>query len=116
MEDEVIDETNDGDEEDLQEEIEAAFDPEGETMEGFTKDLGNKILGVGYSYEEDCLYVRVREKLFKPVETKKQLLSWISSIYDPLGLISPYMLKGRILFQLVTKDKLGWNDKLSRAS
>ena len=65
---------------DLQEELKAAF-KEGEAeRQGFTKDLGNKILGVGYNYEEDSLYVRVREKLFKPVETKRQLLSWISSI------------------------------------
>ena len=67
-----IDETNDSDDDRIedrdkkvfQKEIDAAFNLEGETENSFTKDLENKILGVGYSYEEDHLNVRVREKLF----------------------------------------------------
>ena len=104
------DEDYDLTEEELTEKINNSFATGEESMEEFTKDLGNKILGVGYSYENDTLYVRVREKLFKPVNTKSQLLSWIASIYDPLGFVGPYVLVGRILFQELQQLKLGWKD------
>ena len=88
--------------EELQDELTAAFQnhDQGEKIANeFTKDPGNKILGVGYDYESDQLYVRVKEKLFGPIDTKRDLLSHIASIYDPLGFVGPYILVGRILFQ-----------------
>ena len=101
--------------EELSDQIDNAFKngDAGTYMGSFTKDLGDKVLGTGYDFEEDVLYIRVREKLYRDINTKRQLLSWISQIYDPLGIISPYILKGRIFFQQVNLEGTKWNENVS---
>ena len=44
--------------------------------------------------------------------TRRQMLSYVSSLYDPLGLISPVVLQGKVLFQDATALKLGWDDNV----
>ena len=36
----------------------------------------------------------------------------ISSIYNPLGLVSPYLLKGKKILQNLCYDSLGWDEKI----
>ena len=76
----------------------------------FLNETPDKILGVGYDYDSDVMAVRVKEKHFKQVITKRDMLSWIASVYDPLGLVAPYILKGRHFFQLVNECGISWND------
>ena len=45
--------------------------------------------------------------------TKRNLLSLLSSLFDPLGLISGVVVSMKILFQDVCKDKLGWDEVFS---
>lgn len=42
--------------------------------------------------------------------TKRQILSDISTIFDPLGLLSPITIKAKILFQQIWKYKTEWDD------
>ena len=42
--------------------------------------------------------------------TKRKILSIISSIYDPLGLASPFVLEGRQLLQSLCNQLLLWDD------
>ena len=82
------------------------------------KEGDNKALGVGYLVEEDKLYVmtsinfskkkkkmrmgrnllweEVREKTPDPL-TRRELLSQVASLYDPIGLVTPVKQKGVIL-------------------
>ena len=73
-------------------------------------DSPDKILGVGYDYTTDTLTVRVKEKHFREVVTKREVLSFISSVYDPLGIVAPYILNGRQFFQQINELKISWND------
>ena len=43
---------------------------------------------------------------------KKCLLSYVSSIFDPLGLFLPVTICGKILIQKAWKIKSSWNDDL----
>ena len=43
-------------------------------------------------------------------KTRRGLLSCISSLYDPLGVASPWLLPGKILLQSLCKSSLGWDD------
>jgi len=45
--------------------------------------------------------------------TKRTLLSDINSVYDPLGLLSSVLMKGKIFIQQVWSLKVGWDDTLS---
>ena len=45
-----------------------------------------------------------------PVVTRRFILSRVSVMYDPLGLILPVVLKGRSIFQSATRRQLSWDD------
>ena len=44
--------------------------------------------------------------------TKRTLLSQISLLFDPLGIISPITIRGKILIQEAWKEKLDWDTVL----
>ena len=43
------------------------------------------------------------------------MLSIVSSVYDPIGFASPFVLKAKIILQRLCRDKLGWDEKLADA-
>ena len=55
----------------------------------------DRALVIQWNIEEDKLELKVKLKE-KPVP-RRGILSIISSIYNPLGLVSPYLLKGKII-------------------
>ncbi len=42
--------------------------------------------------------------------TKRGVLSITSSVYDPLGFVSPFILKAKLIFQELCRRKLSWDD------
>ena len=71
-----------------------------------------KVLGVGYCFKTDELFVRVPDKLDRDVYTKREVLSFVCSMFDPLGILAPYILKGRIHFQEINLIKIQWKEKV----
>ena len=69
-----------------------------------------KALGVLWAVESDSLgcHVSVPDK---PV-TRRGILSVVSSVYDPLGMVAPFVLQGKVLVQELCRRKLGWDDKI----
>lgn len=45
-------------------------------------------------------------------KTKRQLLSLISKIFDPLGWLSPLTIRAKILFQKTWASERGWDDEI----
>ncbi|KRX98369.1 hypothetical protein T4E_7728, partial [Trichinella pseudospiralis] len=45
-------------------------------------------------------------------DTKRQLISVTAKFYDPLGHISPYIIRAKILFQKLWQRDLNWDDEL----
>ena len=75
-----------------------------------THELHSKALGIKWDVSVDQLiYVR---KEVEPVTvvTNRYMLSSVSTMYDPLGLVIPVVIRGRMLFQQATKFKLDWDD------
>ena len=62
-----------------------------------------RILGVSWSVSSDTFHVKYART--EEVNTKRTLLSTINSVYDPLGIVSPVVLKGRHLLRLTTSKK-----------
>jgi len=46
----------------------------------------------------------------KPAKTPREILSFVSSIWDPLGLVSPFVILGRVFLQGLWPLKLDWDD------
>ena len=44
--------------------------------------------------------------------TKRSLLKHVASLYDPLGLVAPYALQGKILLQELWKAGVTWDEEL----
>ena len=43
--------------------------------------------------------------------TKRKILSLVSSIYDPLGWVSPLTVRGKMFMQTLWKEKIGLGSK-----
>ncbi|XP_057378535.1 uncharacterized protein LOC130700500 [Daphnia carinata] len=74
-----------------------------------------KILGLRWSRSNDTLMLP-KFYLTTPnatTVTKRIVLRKISTVYDPMGFISPLTISARILIQEIWKLKLQWDDPLS---
>ena len=84
------------------------------------------VLGLKWDITSDNFIACFNKK--GTVETKRQLLSLINSVYDPLGFVTPTLLKGKQLLRQSTSKKYisslscvtqtnlpDWNDKLPDA-
>lgn len=68
------------------------------------------ILGLKWDKREDNL--KVTTPTLQTPETKRGVLKFLASIYDPLGFISPVTLVGKILYRDICDRKLGWDEPL----
>ncbi|XP_066919725.1 uncharacterized protein [Clytia hemisphaerica] len=69
-----------------------------------------RALGMNWDPESDKFFFKIELK--ERPATRRGVLSTISSIYDPLGIVSPYLLEGKKLLQQICVEK-GWDDPLS---
>ena len=79
-----------------------------------TSEPTSKVLGVGYDLDSDELFVKIGDKGQRVVKTKREMLALIAEVYDPLGVVCLYGLKGRIFFQQVNDRKIGWNNPVPK--
>ena len=73
-----------------------------------------KVLGVNWDKSRDTFnydFFDIRSK-FMEHPTKREALHAIASIYDPLGLINPIVVKFKMFFQKLCYIKLDWDDKI----
>ena len=68
-------------------------------------------LGVHWCVESDQFKFRITLST-KPL-TRRGILSIVSSIYDPLGFVAPFVLPAkRILQDLCRNERIGWDDEI----
>ena len=73
------------------------------------------VLGLIWERQKDNITFLFKNlvALIYPYPTKRQLSSFIASVYNPLGIINPFVIHLKVLFQMVCREKLGQNDILS---
>ena len=69
-----------------------------------------RTLGVMWDLEEDQL--TYSNLTVKPPLTRRGMLGLVCSVYDPLGIIAPFTVIGRLLVQEQTKSQRGWDEPL----
>lgn len=72
--------------------------------------LMERALGVQWCVFSDDFQFRVTVKE-RPL-TRRGVLSTVASIYDPLGFVAPFLLRGKLLLQQMCRDKVGWDEPL----
>ena len=67
-------------------------------------------LAVNWNVEKDilCFKVNLKEKQ----RNWRGMPSILSSLYDPLGLASPFILKGRLVLQELWPEELQWDKQV----
>lgn len=73
-----------------------------------------KVLGLMWHAGEDCFKFKINDinESVKENPTKRQVLKTIMSVFDPLGFLTPILIKARILMQNIWKSGIGWDCKI----
>ncbi|GFQ79621.1 integrase catalytic domain-containing protein [Trichonephila clavata] len=74
-------------------------------------DLSVKTLGISWNPLQDCFVFKV-SILSKSSFTKREVLSVIARLYDPLGFLSPVLTRAKVPLQRLWQQKLDWDDVL----
>jgi hypothetical protein len=75
-----------------------------------------RVLGVYWNVQEDTLGIQIRATT-DAVCTRRSILKVFSTVYDPLGIVGPFVLKAKQIFQEECRrvDK-GWDDPIVDSS
>jgi hypothetical protein len=73
-----------------------------------------KALGICWNTLTDCFEFHIPQNQFllHECETRRNMLSDASKIFDPMGLLSPYTIRSKILFQQLWNRGLQWDEQL----
>ncbi|XP_055604354.1 uncharacterized protein LOC129752604 [Uranotaenia lowii] len=76
-----------------------------------------RVLGILWDTEHDELRfpTKMREDMVKLITTqekptKRQILRCVMTMFDPLGLLAPYLIFGKIIIQEAWRKELGWDE------
>ncbi|KAL0838847.1 hypothetical protein ABMA28_016875 [Loxostege sticticalis] len=68
-----------------------------------------KALGLHVDIKNDCFTMSCPNNFDNDVVTKRSILSYIARFYDPMGFVSPIIVKAKVILQKLWLDKLDWN-------
>ena len=74
----------------------------------FTSNSVGRTLGLKWLIQDDTFVFSIKDPPSGQI-TRRVMLSFVASIFDPLGLISPWVLPGKLLLQEATRQKLDWD-------
>lgn len=80
-----------------------------------SEDLAT-ILGVSWDTRSDMLlydFEELRKYISTLPVTKRSILKLAARVFDPLGFVTPFVIKVKVLFQELCADKSSWDDELS---
>ncbi|XP_033229212.1 uncharacterized protein LOC117180807 [Belonocnema kinseyi] len=71
-----------------------------------------KALGIHWDHTSDSILYSVNLSDSNDRATKRSILSQCSKLFDPLGLLGPVIVVGKIIIQQLWKHQLGWDDQV----
>ena len=78
-----------------------------------SEDYYIKTLGVAWKPQQDIFTFNPKSSNNSP-QSKRQILSEVTRIFDPLGLLSPTVIQLKSFIQTLWLDKLTWDEPLNR--
>ena len=73
----------------------------------------SKILGHVWTKDDDTLELLAKPFPQEHPVTKRTILSYLGTVYDPLGIILPTMAEGKYIYWEACDEKKGWNAEVS---
>ncbi len=71
-----------------------------------------RALGLHWETEKDTFEYRICVK--NKSATRRGMLSVVSSLYDPLGFVAPFILRAKIILQKLCRMKLSWDEPIPK--
>ena len=71
-----------------------------------------KTLGVIWQADNDIFTFKANPPAVDFKFTKRNILSKVATLFDPLGFIAPYTIRGKLLLQEMWTAGLDWDDQL----
>ncbi|KAG1655535.1 hypothetical protein GQR58_024454 [Nymphon striatum] len=79
----------------------------------FGSESEGKVLGIKWNILSDCFGFQIARSEPKML-SRRVMLSVVSSMFDPLGLVNPILISGKLLLQEATRRKLSWDEIVPR--
>ncbi|VDL76635.1 unnamed protein product [Nippostrongylus brasiliensis] len=76
-----------------------------------SSETNPKILGIQWTSTTDNLHIRCELKVTQTI-TKRNILHTNASVFDPLGWLTPLMIRNKVFFQRLWLKNYGWDDQL----
>ena len=98
--------------------LEAKSEPD-DGKQSYAKDqLGvkageTKLLGLAWNKNNNTIPVTFPQPIAET--TKREMFGFLASIYDPLSLVSPITLSGKLMYRQVCDQHLPWDEKVSES-
>ncbi|XP_075167809.1 uncharacterized protein LOC142239965 [Haematobia irritans] len=78
----------------------------------FVDASSSKPLGIRWNAQLDLFYFEMKPIEQKSRFTKREVLSAIPRLFDPVGWLGPVIIVAKIIMQQVWLDKIGWEESL----
>ena len=75
------------------------------------KEMITRALGLCWDVSADSFHFS--DKIPEKPLTRRGILSTVASVFDPLGMIAPFTLTGKLFIQELCREKKSWDDPLS---
>ena len=73
-----------------------------------------KILGLIWNKTDDTLSCDIPELPVSDQVTKRDILSYVSQMFDPIGFLSPVMVQPKLILQSAWLVKQGWDEEVAQ--
>lgn len=70
----------------------------------------SKTLGIFWNAANDTIHYSIKHFNVDGVISKRMILSVVSQIFDPLGLLGPVVVTAKLLLQFLWQEKLSWDE------
>ena len=86
-------------------------------LENRVPPLEEKVLGMKWDLNKDTICInseKLKTLLNSKIKTKRHIWKLCPSIYDPMGLLSPYVLRGKLIVSEACDKVKGWDSPISQ--
>ncbi|XP_046803840.1 uncharacterized protein LOC124419256 [Lucilia cuprina] len=78
----------------------------------FVEASSSKTLGLQWNAHLDAFYFKVDPIAWRSKYTKREVLSTIAKLFDPVGWLGPVIVVAKMIMQRIWQDQINWDENL----